>query len=90
LAANEVKITRPKKSCSPGGITKGDLINYYRRIGCWMLPHLRGRPLAMQRYPDGIDQGGFFQNAPPVCYPDGMRDQLRDPSMIMKSLLSED
>jgi bifunctional non-homologous end joining protein LigD len=45
------------------------LIDYYRRIARWILPHLRGRPLAMQRYPDGINQPGFFQKTAPLYYP---------------------
>jgi DNA primase len=59
-----VKITRPGKVLFPeDGITKGDLIEYYRRIARWMLPHLRAHPLMLQRYPDGIDKPGFFQKA---------------------------
>ena len=50
----DVKITRPEKVLFPeDGITKGDLIRYYQRIGPRMLPYLKGRPLALQRYPDG-------------------------------------
>jgi bifunctional non-homologous end joining protein LigD len=45
------------------------LINYYQRIAPWILPHLRGRPLAMERYPDGIDQPGFFHKTTPSYYP---------------------
>ena len=36
------------------GYTKGDLIDYYREISPWLLPHLRDRPIVMTRYPDGI------------------------------------
>jgi len=67
---HEVGITRPEKVLFPGdGITKGDVIRYYQRIGPWMLPHLEGRPLALQRFPDGIDKPGFFQKATPAYYP---------------------
>ena len=52
------------------GITKGDLINYYRQIAAWILPHLQGRPLLLERYPDGIDKTHFFHKAVPVYYPD--------------------
>jgi bifunctional non-homologous end joining protein LigD len=51
------------------GITKQEVIDYYRRIAPWILPHLRGRPLAMERYPDGIDQPGFFQKDASAYYP---------------------
>jgi bifunctional non-homologous end joining protein LigD len=58
----------------PGdGITKGDLIDYYRRIAPWILPHMRGRPLAMERYPDGIDKPSFFHKAVPSYYPDWIK-----------------
>jgi bifunctional non-homologous end joining protein LigD len=67
---HEVDITRPEKVLFPeDGITKGDLIRYYQRIGPWMLPHLEGRPLALQRFPDGIDKPGFFQKAAAAYYP---------------------
>ena len=51
------------------GITKGDLVEYYRRIAPSMLPHLRGRPLMMQRFPDGINASGFYQKQAPGYFP---------------------
>jgi bifunctional non-homologous end joining protein LigD len=55
----------------PGeGITKGDLIDYYRRIAPVLVPHLRGRPFTMKRYPDGIEGGHFFQKDAPVHMPE--------------------
>jgi len=52
------------------GITEGDLIDYYRRIADTMLPHIQGRPLTMQRFPDGIDGEGFYQKEAPDYFPD--------------------
>ncbi|HMF50257.1 MAG TPA: non-homologous end-joining DNA ligase [Candidatus Saccharimonadales bacterium] len=70
IGGHVVTITRPDKVLFPqDGITKQQLIEYYRRIAPWILPHLRGRPLAMERYPDGIDKPGFFQKAVPFYYP---------------------
>jgi bifunctional non-homologous end joining protein LigD len=47
------------------GITKGDLVEYYRTVAPWMLPWLADRPLVLDRYPDGIAGKSFFQkNAP--------------------------
>jgi bifunctional non-homologous end joining protein LigD len=43
------------------GYTKGDLIEYYRSISPWMLRYLRGRPLVLDRYPNGITGKSFFQ-----------------------------
>lgn len=55
----------------PGaGITKEGLIDYYSRVSEYMLPHLKGRPLAMHRFPDGIDGKAFFQKEIPDYFPD--------------------
>ncbi len=51
-------------------VRKGDLITYYRRIADVMLPYLRERPLSLQRFPDGIAEGGFYQKEAPDYFPD--------------------
>jgi bifunctional non-homologous end joining protein LigD len=67
---HEIKIARAAKVLFPeDGITKGDLIDYYQRISRWMVPHLAGRPLTAQRFPDGIGQPGFFQKAAGRYFP---------------------
>ncbi|MFL6197648.1 MAG: DNA ligase D [Thermoanaerobaculia bacterium] len=43
------------------GYTKGDLIEYYRTVSPWILRYLRGRPLVLDRYPNGITGKSFFQ-----------------------------
>ncbi len=52
------------------GLTKGDLIEYYRGIAPWLLPYLRNRPVVLTRYPDGIDGKSFFQKDAPSWTPD--------------------
>jgi bifunctional non-homologous end joining protein LigD len=52
------------------GYTKGNLIDYYERVASSALPHLRGRPLTLQRYPDGIDKETFFEKQMPRGLPD--------------------
>jgi len=52
------------------GITKGDLLAYYRDIAEVVVPHLRDRPFTMKRYPDGIAGGFFFQKDAPSHMPD--------------------
>ncbi len=52
------------------GITKGDLIAYYRGVARWLLPHLHNYPLTLQRYPDGIDAQSFFEKHLPRGLPD--------------------
>jgi len=70
VARYEVKVTNLTKVLFPrDGITKQDLIEYYQRIATWMLPHLRDRPLALERYPDGIDKQSFFQKEAAAYYP---------------------
>ena len=55
-------ITHPEKLMFPDdGITKGELAAYYEMIAPYMLPHLRGRPITMERYHRGIGAKGFFQ-----------------------------
>ena len=51
------------------GITKADLASYYERVAGWMLPHVKGRPVSMQRFPDGIDGKGFFHKDMPDYFP---------------------
>jgi bifunctional non-homologous end joining protein LigD len=55
-------ITHPDKVMFPDdGITKGELVAYYQAVAPVMLPHIRGRPVTMERYHRGIAQPGFFQ-----------------------------
>jgi bifunctional non-homologous end joining protein LigD len=52
------------------GITKGDLIEYYRAVAPVLLPHLRHRPFTMRRYPDGAFGKAFFQKDAPKHMPE--------------------
>jgi bifunctional non-homologous end joining protein LigD len=55
-------ITHPEKLMFPDdGITKGELAAYYELIAPYMLPHLQGRPITMERYHRGIGAEGFIQ-----------------------------
>ena len=55
-------ITHPEKILFPdAGITKGELASYYETIAPVMLPHLRRRPITMERFHRGIGAPGFFQ-----------------------------
>ncbi|MFC8032758.1 non-homologous end-joining DNA ligase [Streptomyces griseoincarnatus] len=70
-----VEIRRPDKVLIPGGdaareCTKGDLADYHRAVARHMLPQLRGRPLMLDRRPDGIDGPAFMQKNTPDNYPD--------------------
>jgi bifunctional non-homologous end joining protein LigD len=64
-------ITHPEKVLFPDdGITKGDLAAYYEAVAPVMLPHLRGRPITMERYPSGIGKKGFWQKDVSKGFPD--------------------
>ena len=64
-------ITHPEKVLFPDdGITKGELANYYESVAAVMLPHIRGRPLTMERYPAGIGKKGFWQKDVSKGFPD--------------------
>jgi bifunctional non-homologous end joining protein LigD len=52
------------------GITKGDLLRYYRAVGPVLVPHLKDRPFTMRRYPDGAYGKAFFQKDAPKHMPD--------------------
>lgn len=64
-------ITHPEKVLFPeDGITKGDLASYYETMAPVILPHLRARPLTMERYPAGIGKKGFWQKDVSKGFPD--------------------
>ncbi|MBA2408242.1 MAG: DNA ligase D [Gammaproteobacteria bacterium] len=55
------------------GLTKGDLIAYYRAISKWLLPYLKDRPVVLVRHPEGIEGKSFFQKDAPAFAPDWIR-----------------
>lgn len=67
-------ITHPEKVLFPDdGITKGELASYYDMIAPVMLPHLRGRPVTMERYPAGLGGESFWQKDVSRGFPDWLR-----------------
>jgi bifunctional non-homologous end joining protein LigD len=75
-AERVVRLSNLKKVFWPDeGYTKGDLIAYYDAVAPLMLPYLRGRPIVLTRYPDGIKGKSFFQKDAPVFVPDWMRTE---------------
>ena len=66
-----VEVSNAEKVLYPDdGITKADLAEYYEHVAARMLPHVRERPIAMERYPDGIDGGRLFQKNVSRHFPD--------------------
>jgi bifunctional non-homologous end joining protein LigD len=69
--SERVPITHPEKVLFPAdGVTKGDLVAYYRAVAGRMLPLVDGRPVTLQRFPDGIGRGGFLQKQVGRHFPD--------------------
>jgi bifunctional non-homologous end joining protein LigD len=67
-------ITHPEKVLFPDdGITKGDLAAYYEALAPVILPHLRGRPVTMERYPAGIGEKGFWQKDVSKGFPEWLQ-----------------
>ncbi|HVE62232.1 MAG TPA: non-homologous end-joining DNA ligase [Mycobacteriales bacterium] len=57
------------------GFTKGQVIDYYTRISPVLLPHLRGRPLTLKRYPNGVDGQFFYEKNCPEHRPTWVKTQ---------------
>jgi bifunctional non-homologous end joining protein LigD len=67
------KVTHPERLMFPeAGITKGDLFAYYARVAPLLLPHLRDRPMTLERLPEGLSgkhAPHFWQKNTPATYP---------------------
>lgn len=63
-ASNLDKVLYPE-----AGLTKGDMLRAYARLAPAVILHARHRPLAMKRYPDGVDEAPFFQKRVPESHP---------------------
>jgi bifunctional non-homologous end joining protein LigD len=87
----EIEISHPHKLLFPqDGISKEDVISYYQKISPTILPHLQDRPINMQRFPDGIDEEGFYQKEVPHFFPDWIdrttvevKEEGRDQSQVV-------
>jgi bifunctional non-homologous end joining protein LigD len=67
-------ITHPEKVLFPAdGITKGELAGYYEAIAPVMVPHIRARPITMERFPAGIGKQGFIQKDVSRGFPDWLK-----------------
>lgn len=76
ILTEEVEFTHKDKIFFPkSGYTKGDVIEYYRRIAPYMLPYLIDRPESLNRHPNGVDQPNFFQKNFPSKLPSFVKTQ---------------
>jgi bifunctional non-homologous end joining protein LigD len=71
VEGRSLKLTNLDKVLYPAiGFTKGQVVDYYARIASVLVPHLKGRPLTMKRYPGGVNEEYFFEKNAPKHRPD--------------------
>jgi len=74
VGGRTVQVSSVTKPFFPdAGLVKGDLVAYYRDVAEVMLPYLRGRPLNLQRFPNGVNGKGFWQQGASEHFPDWIR-----------------
>jgi bifunctional non-homologous end joining protein LigD len=74
VEGRKLNLTNLDKVLYPAtGFTKGEVVDYYARIAPVLVPHLKGRPLTMKRYPGGVDQEFFFEKNAPKHRPDWVK-----------------
>jgi bifunctional non-homologous end joining protein LigD len=70
IAGRRLSLSNLDKDLYPSyGFTKAQILEYYRRIAKFILPHLQGRALTLKRYPEGVDQDFFFEKRCPSHRP---------------------
>jgi bifunctional non-homologous end joining protein LigD len=68
---HEVTVSHADRVVFPDiDLTKGELVDYYRRVAPHAVPHLRGRPLTMQIFPKGAAEPGAFVKERRAHFPD--------------------
>ena len=71
IAGKQLRLSNLDKVMYPQtGFTKGQIVDYYARIAPVLLPHLRGRPLTLKRYPNGVTGMHFYEKNCPEHRPD--------------------
>jgi bifunctional non-homologous end joining protein LigD len=74
LNRHKVKLTNQDKIYFPKeGITKGDVVEYYQSVAEYILPHLKNRPLSLNRFPNGIEEQSFYQKDASDNIPDWVK-----------------
>ena len=76
VGRRKLKLTNLDKVLYPKtGTTKAEVIDYYARVADAILPHLRGRPLTLRRFPEGVGNPGasFFEKNCPKHRPDWVK-----------------
>ena len=73
IEGRQVELSHLDKVFYPeSGFTKAQIIDYYRRVAPYILPHLAGRPVMLKRYPEGVTGEFFYEKTCPAYRPDWM------------------
>jgi len=74
LGAKEVTLTHLDRVYYPEpGYTKAEVLDYYLRVAPYLLPHIKDRPLTLERWPDGVEDASFFQKNASSYFPPWLR-----------------
>jgi bifunctional non-homologous end joining protein LigD len=66
----DVLVSNPDKVLYPAGkFTKAAVVEYYRRVAPFLLPHFRDRPVTLKRYPNGAFGEAFYEKDAPGFTP---------------------
>jgi bifunctional non-homologous end joining protein LigD len=95
LSDNAPKLTNLSKIYWPDeGYTKGDLIDYYREVASFILPHLKDRPMSLNRHPNGITKPNFYQKdvsrQPPPAWVETVKIKLESERKTLQAPLCQD
>lgn len=71
IAGRRLSLSNLEKTLYPAaGFTKAHVLEYYRRLAAFIIPHLRDRALTLKRYPDGVAEEFFFEKRCPPHHPE--------------------
>ena len=76
VEGRELRLSNLEKVLYPAvGFTKGQVIDFYTRAAPVLLPHLTGRALTLKRYPNGVDEGHFYEKQKPSHAPEWVQSE---------------
>jgi bifunctional non-homologous end joining protein LigD len=92
IDGRQLKLSNLDKVLYPeSGFTKGEVIDYYARIAPTLLPHIKDHPLTFHRFPNGVDEKGFYEKNCPSHRPDWVRTtEVPVTNKVLNQCLAED
>lgn len=74
IGGKQISLSNLSKNLYPSyGFTKAEILEYYRKISPYMIPHLENRAVTLKRYPEGVDKDFFFEKRCPRYRPDWLK-----------------